>query len=156
MRLEVIIFKLLLVGTTLYALTWGGAPERIGVILMVAAALGTYTVSGPDPVVNFSSVQTAVFVIDLILLLALGAVALASNRYWPLWVTAMQFVTMWSHVAFWSIAAKAPWAYAVASTIWAYPMMLFVALGTMRHRSRIEKWGDDPSWSRTFTRPKQV
>lgn len=62
--------------------------------------------------------------------------ALRANRFWPIWVSALLGLGVLGHLArivepglFW-------WAYAVALTIWSYPILALMMLGTWGHRRR--------------------
>jgi len=40
-----------------------------------------------------------------------------------------------------------PQAYFVIAAIWAYPMLIVLAIGTYRHQQRLQRYGVDRSWS---------
>jgi hypothetical protein len=138
-------FVSLLVITTLSALWAGGGPERIGAsvyFVSVAATILIMTAHSHDWL-NF---EVGVFIVDAVTFLAFIPIALRANRYWPLWVSAFLGLGVLGHVArlvgpdtFW-------WAYAVVLTIWSYPILALLALGTFLHSRRLARDGADSSW----------
>ena len=143
--MDAYLFDGLLLASCVFAGFYGGTPERMGAAMMVIASnLSFWLVSRQG---TFQDVEWGVFLVDCGLLVGLLALALYANRYWPMWVTSMQFVTVWSHLGFLSVASKLPWAYAVASTIWSFPMLIILAWGTVRHRRRMHRYQMDDPWA---------
>jgi hypothetical protein len=139
------VFFSLLCTSCFYAAGWGGAPERIAAALFAVAAVLS-ALSGANSL-GYRSIEWGVLVIDLALLVALLALALCANRYWPLWVTSLQFVTIWSHLAFTTLDTQMPWAYAVASQIWSFPILIILLLAVRRHQHRIRDFTVDRPWN---------
>jgi len=77
------------------ALWRGGKPERIIAIAMLIAAFGTPLVQ-MRPIVN--NVDYSVLTVDSVLLLVMFAVALKSDRWWPLFCTAFHLISVGIHV----------------------------------------------------------
>ena len=123
-------FVALLLLCTLYALAAGGAPERIGALLYPLSCSASYyswTQAGP-----WREVEVVVLLIDVATFALFCLLALRANRFWPIWVSALLGLGVLGHLArivdpglFW-------WAYALALTIWSYPILALVALGTWR------------------------
>lgn len=130
-----IIFDVLLLLSCSYAVIMGGGAEKAGSIMLVTAALLSWfaTLASAAPYVRM---ELTIALIDIGLFAGLCFLALIADRYWPLWLTSMQLVTISSHPAFGIADQKIPIAYAVASTIWAYPMLFLLAIGTYRYRVR--------------------
>lgn len=144
--MDALLFAVLLVLCCGFAGLRGGAPERIGAALLVSAAiLSLLLVSNR---VAFSTTEWGIFGIDCALLAGLFALAMFANRYWPLWLTSLQLVTIWSHLAFGTVAAQMPLAYAISSTVWSFPMLIMLALGTHRYQRRIRKFAVECAWSK--------
>jgi len=128
-----------------YAAFRGGAPERWGagmiflsaILSNVALALGRRHYLTPD---------LGLMVIDLVYLAAATVLALRAQRYWPMWVAALQLDTMLTHVLKFSSFAP-PFSYAFALWLWGLPIPLLIGAGAWRHRQRIKQWGSDPAWS---------
>ena len=146
-----LVFLVLLVATCVYAFTFGGAPERIGAAIYAAACLLTFVVVSALPF-RFHSVEIGIFVIDLLLFAAFVLLALRANRYWPLWVSALLGIGVLGHLAMMLRPQVVAWAYAAILSIWSYPILILVLLGTLAHRKRMTRDGADPSWTRSSDR----
>jgi hypothetical protein len=122
---------------SLYA---GGASERLATIMMCLAAVLTGVVGGAFNT-HWHAPQLGVLAVDLMLLIGLSALALRSDRFWPLTVASLQLIAVLTHPALWIDRSILPFGYAFMQGFWAYPMMLLVALGASRHLRRL---GHDP------------
>jgi len=138
-------FVSLLALTTLYALWAGGGPERAGAAVYALSVAATHLILATQSV-RWMSIEAGVFTVDVVTFLAFIPIALRANRFWPLWVTAFLGLGVLGHLArlvgpdtFW-------WAYAVVLTIWSYPILALIALGTFLHRRRLIRYGADSSW----------
>ena len=141
----------------LYAMLRGGAPEQVGVtILGVGSILTVLVVSGPSS--RFGSVEVGIFLVDVAALVAFLILALRAERFWPLWITALQAIGTAGHAVKLLDPAVMRWGYAFALAVWSYPMLLLLVLGTWNHRKRLIRFGADPSWSsfsgRSARRPR--
>jgi hypothetical protein len=134
-----------------YAFWRGGPPERLGATIFVAAVVLTrVAISGAGT--RYSSVEVGVFVVDLLTLAALLALALFSNRLWPLWVTALHIIGTTGHAVRLVDPTLIRWAYAFVLAFWSYPMLLLLVLGTWNHQRRKARFGADKSWSSSSDR----
>lgn len=152
--MRVIFYLSLLAICAIYALRRGGAPEKataIAIILMVAS----------DPLVHFvtptryTRLDPGHLVIDGLALLAFLAIALRANRYWPLWVSALQLIAVVAHVARLIDVEIHKAAYGLMQVLWSYPMLILLALGTRAHQARLRRCGVDRSWSSSSRRAEQ-
>lgn len=124
----------------------GGAPERIGTaILAIGSILTLAALWGRTN--HYRSVDVGVLLVDVACLLAFLVLALRAERYWPLWITALQIIGTAAHGVKLADPAIIGRAYAFALAFWSYPMLLLLALGTWRHQRRLARHGADPSWS---------
>src|SRR5882757_6401817 len=143
---RVIIFNMLQLLVSLYAVRRGGAPERITAIALVIAALATYGLQRSFPS-RFYNVEGGVLMIDLALFGVLIAVALHADRWWTLWVAAMQGLGAGAHL----VKALNPdtlrVVYAILSAVWSYPIIVLLFLGTVRHCKRVASGSGDLDWS---------
>lgn len=130
--MRMIAFALLLVACTLYALARGGRPERLGALTMFAGCVLTLAVNSPLSV-RYASVEMAILVIDAIMLAIFAAVALFSDRYWPIWVTALQLLVVLAHIAKLADPEMLRNGYGFVMAVWSYPQLLAIALGTRAH-----------------------
>lgn len=142
----IVAFNLAQLGITGYALWRGGGPERAVAALLLAASLATIATPTIDRV-SYFTVFYAVMWIDLALFLGLAAVAALADRFWPMWLAALQLVALGAH----GVRAIDPtlWAaaYWLVTTKIAYPMLLLLFAGTWRHRRRLAAGLPEWSWS---------
>lgn len=145
------LYYALLLSCWTYALLKGGAPERIGTTLVLVGSLLTLAAISSQAG-SYSSVETGVFIVDLATLLAFLALAIRAQRFWPLWIAALQLIGTLGHIVKLVDPHLIPKAYAFAAIVWSYPMLLILALGTFNHQRRLKRNGSDPSWSSSFGR----
>ncbi|HIV76324.1 MAG TPA: hypothetical protein H9899_02245 [Candidatus Sphingomonas excrementigallinarum] len=143
---HVYIFNLIQALVCLYALTMGGWPERATAVILLFASVATIVLRF-DPSTSFHSVETLELVIDLTLMFGLMAIALLANRFWPLWLAALHLLAVGIHGVKGLDPMLVPWMYAAAGGKLAYPMLLLLAAGVMRHRWRLARYGSDPDWT---------
>jgi hypothetical protein len=129
-----------------YAGLKGAVPEKIGAaIFTIASVLSTALVS--DRGVRFGSLEAGVFAVDVAVLLALLALALRAERFWPLWALALHLIETAGHTVKLVDPLVIPRAYAFVLALWSYPMLLLLVAGTWNHQRRLAKFGVDKSWS---------
>lgn len=144
--LTIALFNLLLLLVTGYAFRCGGAPEWCAASMMLVAAaatLATPWIAAED----FQTINWAMFLIDLALWLSLSFMSLYADRFWPIWLAAMQLVAVAAHgargydpgilaIAYWWLVNKI-----------AYPMLAILAIGTWRHRLRLMSGLPEYGWT---------
>ncbi len=122
------IFALLLcVG---YASIVGGRTGRQGSAIFVAAAALTALATTVDP--TWASTSYAVFAVDGGCLLALAALALHSNRFWPIWAVGFQTVAVATHLATIWMPDLLPKAYQALLSFWSIPILWVMVAGTRK------------------------
>jgi hypothetical protein len=146
MPLKFVVFALVLFGSLAYAGWRGRAPERLTAALFLLAAVGTGLLPQNDGT-HFERFYTQDFFVDAVLLLALVPIALRANRFWPLWVVSLQFLTLGIHMVKAYDPLVLPIVYAWAASKMAYPMLGLLAAGTWRLRARIHAHGAEDDWS---------
>jgi hypothetical protein len=139
-------FLTLLVVATLYALWAGGGPERVGATVYAVSVTATFLIMKAQQPQPWLNLEVGVFIVDAVTFLAFIPLALRADRFWPLWVTAFLGLGVLGHVArlvtpdtFWR-------AYAMVLTIWSYPILVTMMLGTFLHRRRLARNVVDRSW----------
>lgn len=148
---KLLFFNALLMACCGYALWRGGAPERIGAaIILFGTALTVVAASGSAN--RFGSVEVGIFVVDVAGSVAFLILALRAERFWPLWMTALQAIETAGHAVKLVDPIVMRWAYAFVLAIWMYPMLVLLAVGTWRHQTRLTRFGEDRSWS-NFSAP---
>ncbi len=115
-----------LAGSCGVAWRWGGRDERLAAFGFLLATLVSRLIDGS----NFGHTQIGVMAVDAALLACLVALALRSDRFWPMWAAAFQLVGTTVHLASMVETGDFAWAYAVGLIFWSYPVMLALAVGT--------------------------
>lgn len=139
------IYLVLLVSCCLYALARGGTPERAAVGILVSAVAAS-AITPSTGLHRFFQLELGMLMVDTCLFLAMTALALKAQRYWPMWLAAVKLNTVITHLLILSPSLM-PWSYAVANAAWSYPSPLLIAIGAARHRQRLKLYGVDPAWS---------
>ena len=143
---HVVLFNILMLAASVYALGWGGAPERIFVVLSVLALYASIHVHHE----NFLKLDVGLFLVDLALFCALFLLSIFSTRFWPIWMTALQGLCVLSHVVMLVPLPEEGFGYAVL--VWAWPMEMLLIVATFRHRQRLAWTGTDRPWTLSFMR----
>lgn len=146
MATNVLVYLILLNLCWAYALWRGGTPERIGATIL---AVGSFLTAAAidDGRGSFQGVEVDVVVIDILCSLAFVSLALRADRFWPLWLAALQVGGTAGHAVKFIDPHIVPRAYAFMLAAWAYPMLVLLFAGTWRHRRRLARFGFDKSWS---------
>jgi hypothetical protein len=116
----------------------------------LGSLLSLVAVSGPAA--RFGAVEVGVFLVDVAACVAFLILALRAERYWPLWVAALQCIGTAGHAAKLVDPNVIRLAYAFVLALWVYPMLLLVVVGTWNHQKRLTKNGVDKSWSTSSSR----
>jgi hypothetical protein len=127
------LFLLLLISVVGYSLLFGGAEERIVVLVLLSGSALTLIFYDPKHR-DWLSPQLIMIVLDGTALVVFVVLALRSKRFWPLWVAAFQAMPVLTHFA----ATVSPYmvskALGVAQGLWAYLQLLVVFAVTYRRR----------------------
>lgn len=118
-----------------YALIRGGRDERVVAIVCVVASVLTAFVLSPWSQ-RYSQIESGELLVDLVVLAAFVAVALRSDRFWPLWVAGLQLTSSLAHLMKGIHLELMPQAYAAATKFWSYPILLIILVGTWRSHQR--------------------
>lgn len=148
-----ILYFILLFTSIPYALVRGGAPERLAALVMVVAAALTIVALSAS-VTAYQDAEIGVFEVDVFAFAGFLGIALFADRYWPLLVTGLQADAVVIHLAKLIQPDILPLGYALGLSIWSYPILLLLAVGTRRHRRRLTRLGYDHGWS-SSERPRR-
>jgi hypothetical protein len=85
---------------------------------------------------RYSGVETGELTVDLLVLAAFTYIALRSERFWPLWVAGLQLTASMAHMLKSIELGLMPQAYAAATRIWSYPILIIIAVGAWRAHKR--------------------
>ena len=129
-----------------YVALRGAAPEKIGAaIILVGSILSTIALSSPAR--RFTSVEVGVLLVDAAAFAGLLILSLRAERFWPLWVTAFQFIATAAHAVKLIDSDLIRSAYAIVMGLWTYPVLIIIVFGAWNHRRRLVRFGVDKSWS---------
>jgi hypothetical protein len=134
--LRQIFFYALMASTCGYGLAKGRADARIVSAVFLIGTFATLTLRS-HLVTEYSSLETAVFGIDVICFVFFTYAALISDRFWPLWVAGLQLTTSFGHVLKLADSSLLPLAYAAALRFWGYPILIILAVGVWRSQLRL-------------------
>jgi hypothetical protein len=133
--IHIIVFDLLLLVSCGYALWRGRKYERIAALVFIAATLLSFF--GESPVQHrYAGIEITDLAVDSGVLAALVAIALLSDRFWPLWAAGLQLVDSMSHVMKAIDADMIPSVYGAAERFWSFPILLVLLVGAWRSHRR--------------------
>ncbi|WP_196233048.1 hypothetical protein [Sphingomonas segetis] len=138
-----VIFIVVVVG---YALARGGGPERATALAYIIASAGSLSLGFLNMPGAFRSVPMRLFAVDTLLLIGLCIVAIRANRRWPIPVAGCQLVAVLVHAGKLLYPAMIPDSYALLTTIWSWPMVALLGIGTWAHRRRLAERAFVPDW----------
>lgn len=141
---RMMLFWLLLLVSCGYALWRGRKYERIAALVFVTATIVSIIGQSLLPV-YYVKVQTSDLVVDSAVLVAVIAIALVSDRFWPLWVAGLQLVDSMSHLMKAVDADLLPTVYGAAERFWSYPILLILLIGAWRQNHRTLSGPEAPS-----------
>ena len=136
--LLVILFWLLLIASCGYALWRGRKYERMAAIVFIAATLLSFF--GESPAQHrYAGIEITDLVVDNGVLVALIAIALVSDRFWPLWAAGLQTVDSMAHLMKVIDAGMVPKVYGAAERFWSYPILIVLLVGAWRSHRRSQR-----------------
>jgi hypothetical protein len=144
MRLVIFLGLMLLVCG--FALWKGGLPERLVAMLFLIGAVCSMVFRVPYET-RFGQMNLEIWITDFVMLVILVMVALFAERYWTIWMSSFQLVQVISHLPELLIPELLPQVHLLIISLWVYPMLLILVIGTWRHAQRTKTYGIDRSWS---------
>jgi hypothetical protein len=141
-----VIFWILLFAACGYALWRGRRYERIAAVVFIAATVVSILMRSPLQG-RYHGIEASDLIIDNVVLIAVVAIALASDRFWPLWVAGLQLVGSMSHALKAIQADLLPHVYGAAERFWSYPILLVLFIGAWRQhrRTQLQRHNTAPS-----------
>jgi hypothetical protein len=144
------------IGLAIMVIVCGGAfwkgqrDEQVAAGGLLLAVMATIVLRDP----RWIGLQRGAFIADVCLLLLLTAVALRSQRYWPLFAAAFQLLCVFIHVARVFDPGVHSWAYATGEVIFTQWVFFAVGIGTINtwRRGRQLAIEGDPSTAPGATR----
>ena len=134
--IRLIIFSILLFGSCGYALLKGTREAQFVAAVTLAASFASFFLMS-----RYAAIEFGVLAIDVLVLLAFVAVALRSDRFWPLWIAGLQLTTTFGHALRAVEDQMVPIAYAVSLRFWSYPIQIILIIAVWRsvRRQQLEK-----------------
>jgi len=146
---HIVVFNILWLTCCAYALHSGGAPERWAAALEIVAIFLTTLVQALFRAHRYyTEFSTGIFVIDSVFLIALCAIALTADRFWPMLAAGFQVADIAVHLCKLAAPEILSLGYGIGIASWVYPKLILFAIGTWRHQQRLARYGKDPAWSR--------
>ncbi|MGQ0277609.1 hypothetical protein ACT17R_03080 [Sphingopyxis sp. Q841] len=129
---------------------WGAAPERICTAALVFMNVGDliyHAVVGRWTI--YASVDVGHLVIDGLIAAVFLAVAIQANRVYPLWLAAIQLVSVIAHFAREANSQVAKLAYALMDYLPYYALLIILFMAIRTHAKRVRRIGPYPAWRRS-------
>lgn len=130
-------YHALLIVVCAYAFLAGRSDERSAAAICIVATIATRLVLSPLTS-RYSGMEGGVFLVDLMVLAGFTAIALRSDRFWPLWVAGLQLTTILAHLLKAARIELMPEVYAAAARFWVYPILVILLIGTWRAQHRAQ------------------
>jgi len=118
-----------------FAFQCGRKYERIGAALCLGGSALTL-ISHFLVRVDYIGIAQWDMAIDFAVLAGFVAIALRSDRFWPLWIAGFQLTSSVAHLLKAVDETLIPFAYAAAERFWSYPILLILAAGSWRQYRR--------------------
>jgi hypothetical protein len=110
-----------------YVMLRGGPTGMLGGAIMLSGSAMSLLAALPDP--SWIRPQIAVFWIDVLVLIAFGALAFKAQCFWPLWATSFQGAAVTVHLAKIAYPATSPKLYQAFLTFWSLPILISIVVG---------------------------
>jgi len=129
------LFLILMVVSLGYVLLKGGPSERAAALVVLCASILSPLAVNSGPQIWRGS-EIGIFLVDLGALIAFGAIMLVSDRFWPIWTTAFQLLTVLAHVGpiFRAKSIAIPFAFAEQAWSWVILTQLIVVTAMLSRR----------------------
>lgn len=120
-----------------FAFRRGRRYERIGAAICLGGSAATLFVHALSRV-DYVGIAQGDMAIDFAVLAGFVAIALRSDRFWPLWIAGFQLTSSTAHLMKAIDQSLIPQAYAAAERFWSYPILLILAVGCWRQYRRTQ------------------
>jgi hypothetical protein len=130
-----ILYITTLIVCTAFALRHGGRSEKVGALIIFAGSALSIAIQQSSSF-DWRYARGGLIAVDVAVLIAFGALALRSKRFWPLWATAFHLIAVASHLVVFFEPRRILQAYAIAQGFWAYPMLFLIVVACAARRRR--------------------
>ena len=135
MAIHKYIFWMLLFLTCGYSIWRGRKYERLAALICIAASVISVLARAPLHQ-RYEGIEIGDLIVDSAVLVSFVAIALRSDRFWPLWIAGLQLTISMSHLFKAIDSSLVPIAYAAAERFWSYPTLIIIAVATWRQHHR--------------------
>jgi hypothetical protein len=115
-----------------YASKNGGRTGKTGSAIFIVATILSAAAVRMNP--SWAGTSLGLFAVDAGCLLALVMLALASNRFWPIWALGFQIVAVATHLATLFIPDVVPKSFQALLSFWTIPILWVMVTGTHKDR----------------------
>lgn len=115
-----------------YASKNGGRTGKTGSAIFIVATILSAAAVRTNP--SWAGTSLGLFAVDAVCLLALVMLALASNRFWPIWALGFQIVAVATHLATLFIPDVVPKSFQALLSFWTIPILWVMVTGTHKDR----------------------
>lgn len=131
----------------LYAWYRGSGPERSCTLTMLGMFVLDriyHAIFGMSD--TFATVHVWHFALDFVAFATFVGIALFANRAYPMWLAALQLVSVLAHLVRGFVEPVSPIAYYVMGVVPSYMQIVVLALGLWAHRRRFTRFGEYRDW----------
>ena len=115
-----------------YASKNGGRTGKTGSAIFIVATILSAAAVRMNP--SWAGTSLGLFAVAAGCLLALVMLALASNRFWPIWALGFQIVAVATHLATLFIPDVVPKSFQALLSFWTIPILWVMVTGTHKDR----------------------
>lgn len=129
-----IVFSLFMLAACGYALVCGDrSAKAVAAAVLLGSILSIFAIQETG---RFQGSEHGILAIDVAMLLIFGRIMLHSDRFWPIWTTAAQLLTVFSHLGpvFRSADIAVPFAF--TEQVWAWFILAQLIFVTARRNRR--------------------
>lgn len=119
-----------------YASIFGGRTGRAGSLIFITATILTIVAFKANP--TWTQTSYGIFAVDLGCWLALGILAIKTDRYWPIWALGFQTIAVSTHLATMVAEDIVPHAYRALLSFWGIPVLFSMVAGTLIDRRYVK------------------
>lgn len=137
------------------AFAWGAGPERAcasAFAYMFFVDFPLRWIFGPGR--HYSTIDVGTLFIDITTAAMFVAIALRANRMYPLWLAALQLISLASHLIRGIDRLMLPLAYSVMNIAPSYLELIIIAGGIVCHVRREKRYGPYRSWRDSSSRSR--
>lgn len=135
MSIRPIVYGILMWAVCIYAFRRGGWAEKSAAVGIVVISYLSVIVNLSDPA-KYHHVEWDIIIIDSAFFLMMMFIVARSEKYWPMWLAALQGVTVLCHFASVAPGIQA-WVYFNSNALWSYPMLIILGFAIRRHHRDI-------------------